>query len=497
MTLLYRLIGLVIVVVCASLGCGGGNAGSAAKKAAKPPASIPPPPPPPPSATGAATGSTAPSVAAGPSSGDIPSWAGQRRDEPFDVNAFLASRTAPPDNAAPLYMTALAPISRALGGEPAGQLEDQIRALADVEKLASGGVPASQVDQVVAAAAAATKQIDAAQAKANCVFVTGLNMDSNLAHAQAAASVAKLSVLQLHQARRQENFDLAEAAVRRGLRMSRDLQPRGPAVCQLVSIVSDSRLCQAVQRITLSDPKLTARQCDRLLALLVEHQQRGLNRAEEGLKVEYVLCRNTISDVKAGRLTAAQIVELQGVGDGKPFRLPRLNYDAEIAACNRMYSLVLEEAAAPVVQDEKNSKFAAALKQIGDEIRAAKPMVQKTGRSEGPVLVMVLLPAVDLICVANRRAAAELAGLQMLVALRKYEIAHRTLPRNLDAAAAESILKTVPIDPYSGSALRYAIIDGKPIIYSVGKDLQDDGGRIDWKQGTQPGDCLFVLTPRS
>ena len=97
---------------------------------------------------------------------------------------------------------------------------------------------------------------------------------------------------------------------------------------------------------------------------------------------------------------------------------------------------------------------------------------------------------------ANRRAQTQLAGVQALIALRRYELAHGMLPSSLEGAAAESALRSVPLDPYSGQPLRYAVVDGKPTIYSVGKDLKDDGGRLDWKGGAQPGDCLFILAPR-
>ena len=54
-------------------------------------------------------------------------------------------------------------------------------------------------------------------------------------------------------------------------------------------------------------------------------------------------------------------------------------------------------------------------------------------------------------------------------------------------------LPRVPIDPYSGQPLRMAIIDGEPVIYSVGKDGRDDGGRIDsdstGSPATRPSGC--------
>ncbi len=43
----------------------------------------------------------------------------------------------------------------------------------------------------------------------------------------------------------------------------------------------------------------------------------------------------------------------------------------------------------------------------------------------------------------------------------------------------EAGLTTVPIDPYDGKPLRLSIVGGQLVIYSVGKDGKDDGGRVD------------------
>ena len=37
----------------------------------------------------------------------------------------------------------------------------------------------------------------------------------------------------------------------------------------------------------------------------------------------------------------------------------------------------------------------------------------------------------------------------------------------------------VPLDPYTAQPLRYRILDDNIVIYSIGADLVDDGGRID------------------
>jgi hypothetical protein len=57
----------------------------------------------------------------------------------------------------------------------------------------------------------------------------------------------------------------------------------------------------------------------------------------------------------------------------------------------------------------------------------------------------------------------------------------------------------VPIDPYFGEPLRMAVIDGKPVIYSVGPDGQDDQASIEWNlideylHPRKKGDFVFRL----
>ena len=52
-------------------------------------------------------------------------------------------------------------------------------------------------------------------------------------------------------------------------------------------------------------------------------------------------------------------------------------------------------------------------------------------------------------------------------------------------------MKSVPLDPYDGKPMRLAMLDGKPVIYSVGRDGKDDGGQKDSKLDMQAGDLII------
>ena len=50
-------------------------------------------------------------------------------------------------------------------------------------------------------------------------------------------------------------------------------------------------------------------------------------------------------------------------------------------------------------------------------------------------------------------------------------------PANL-AELTPEYLPAVPLDRYDGQPLRYRVVAGRPLIYSVGADRHDDGGRL-------------------
>jgi hypothetical protein len=68
---------------------------------------------------------------------------------------------------------------------------------------------------------------------------------------------------------------------------------------------------------------------------------------------------------------------------------------------------------------------------------------------------------------------ARVRGVQVLIALRSFQIETGRLPRLLDELVPRH-LTAVPLDPFDGKPLRYSA--EKRIVYSVGRDLTDDGG---------------------
>jgi hypothetical protein len=67
-------------------------------------------------------------------------------------------------------------------------------------------------------------------------------------------------------------------------------------------------------------------------------------------------------------------------------------------------------------------------------------------------------------------------ALLVVIALELFHREHGQYPRTLDALVPAG-LPAIPADRITGVPLHYRLIDGKPTLYSVGLDRDDDGGR--------------------
>jgi hypothetical protein len=93
------------------------------------------------------------------------------------------------------------------------------------------------------------------------------------------------------------------------------------------------------------------------------------------------------------------------------------------------------------------------------------------------ILSAMMLPS--LARVATRFAAFEARRRAALVsvAVERYRRGHQgRLPENL-AALVPEFLQQVPMDPFDGQPLRFRTLSKGYVIYSVGRDRHDDGGK--------------------
>ncbi|MBN2512166.1 MAG: CPBP family intramembrane metalloprotease [Sedimentisphaerales bacterium] len=75
-----------------------------------------------------------------------------------------------------------------------------------------------------------------------------------------------------------------------------------------------------------------------------------------------------------------------------------------------------------------------------------------------------------------------------------YKQTCHSFPENLQTLISEGYMSSLPLDPYSGNSLIYRKTEDSFILYSIGKDFEDNGGIHDDKWGNPTGDYVFWPT---
>lgn len=421
---------------------------------------------------------------------NAPGWASNSSDAPFDVKKFLGDRKAAADDCANVYFAALAELSSDMDfvyPAPEWQkrlprlknLSETIETLLDEDQLRAGTVPIEPIERLLGEVRPATELIDTISPKSSCLFVSGLRFDTLLPHAQSARQVAKLAELEIYHARAKGRFEDAEKAVRRTLRLARDLRPRGPAICQLASVSMDGLVLNSINELYLGQPGLKPEHCDKLIGILSEHGRLAIDPRGEAVRVEYIILRNSLDDLQSGRMTPEKLAEAAENPAFRALRTSGINWAAEVAACNKFFASAIELATLPQHESMRLKLFD---KNVADAKQASSA-------------VWILVPALQQIDDATARDRTRLGATMSLIAVRRYQLVHGKPPETLAIAVKEAGLPDIPIDAYSGQPLRYRVDSGQPIVYSVGSDQKDDGGLADWEFGRKPGDFIFRIAP--
>jgi hypothetical protein len=406
---------------------------------------------------------------------DIPAWAGKDKDEPFDVKKYLESRAAPLDNAAPLYFEAMAELCPFMDFVyPPDQWQERlpkVKALAedisnvfDIEKLKNGSVSLTELERVLKNAESVQEKIDKAQKINKCIFITGMRIDSNLPHLDASGYICDLEVLQIYHAGKSGNFTEAEQAIKRMFRLTHDICQRGFAYALLTSIDLEKCIITAINKYTLDQNNLTTKECDHLIDMLMEQQHDTNHALQEVLQMDYIMGRNTIADVKQGRMTLEDIRKRFPKQPDNYFTdlgnyLPHANWQAEITAYNQAYSSILGMADRPYYEIKNRYETE----------------VESKLRNQNVKLIDWIIPNIPYLLGLRAKEQAKLSSTLCMIAVRKYELTHGKPPPYLSTAIAGTVLKEIPVDPFTGKPMRYEYADGKYKI-SYGSDQQNSGG---------------------
>jgi hypothetical protein len=261
----------------------------------------------------------------------------------------------------------------------------------------------------------------------------------------------------LHSGKVQEAFD----HILNDSQTSRRMQNgRGPLICYLVGISVDSMALNQI-RHWVGQTHLDATQLKSYLRKLqLDPDEDGIAFANT-IKAEYHMETGTLAAWNEGKLpnplTGAQIPR-------PPRWLPTFNLNRTKALFAKTSLLLVKDA--PL-------HFNEAKLPDWESNRPSLVSMGLSGNAVGEMMYGMIESGIVAALAKKSQENVQLQATRIILALRAYELKHGSLPPALSALVPE-FLDEVPVDDFDGQPLRY--VRERKMVYSVGKNLKDDGG---------------------
>lgn len=139
-----------------------------------------------------------------------------------------------------------------------------------------------------------------------------------------------------------------------------------------------------------------------------------------------------------------------------------------LAKYDRFYALALSDATTPLWQWRHSD---------GDAEQFLSMEMATDGHEIRYLPIELLAPSTTTACRVFHEALGRRDGVLIGIALDLYRRDQGDWPASLEGLAPRWLPK-LPVDPINGGPLGYQLIDGKPVVYSLGVDTDDDGGRL-------------------
>ena len=360
---------------------------------------------------------------------------------------------------------------------------------------------AEYTDALIADYAEGLAKVREAQKRPECVFETGLSFVSLIPHVQSTRQIARVIHLKAGRDIANGNLDAVFDDLELVLRMSDDVRRRGFLIIDLVAFANASIMFRDVVPELMASKKFTVKDCDRLLKLIREYRIDVNARFISSCQIEYISIRSFLHDIEhaVGDLGRRGKPPREGESDsrskvfadfvGVPAGEDLLEFQQrldlmttkdhrnEVNWLDLTYFRMTQALSLPYADRKKQ------LEAITEEAVANTLVLSHTMPSHAQAMNAFV------------RSEALQSGTECLVAVKRWQLAHPDLKQaTLQTILAESGATEIPLDPFAGrSPMRIAWIDDKPVVYSLGSDVQDQGGTADWNDGTQPGDYLFHM----
>ena len=97
------------------------------------------------------------------------------------------------------------------------------------------------------------------------------------------------------------------------------------------------------------------------------------------------------------------------------------------------------------------------------------------------VTLDTMMPAIDSAAQRERVFQQQVLGTRLAVAAYRHRLRHGAFPDSIETFDKD-LIGFNPVDAFTGEALRYRVVDDRPLIYSLGDDRTDDNGLIRWER---------------
>jgi hypothetical protein len=359
-----------------------------------------------------------------------------------------------------------------------GYLVDREMRTRNLQVAPQDGVTAAQRAAIVAEYDESFDKLARAQQRPRCAFETGISLTTVLPHTQSARQIVRLLDWRVEARIMRKDIDGAIDDIATGLRLSRDLRPRGFFISQLFSFALDSVIVSTLVPRVLAAPNLTGEHCDRLLDLVTHHATEELDPLAEGFRMEYLMCRDILHHAEQ-KLDPAVVAALDEPVRAAAETMTDADFAAEVELLNRYFEPMIGRGSRPL-----RGPF--------------RPQPGQQDALAGMKICRNVLSGIPQVFEACRRDRTRLGATRCLIALRRWQLkSNGANPPDLHVLCKETGMDAIPVDEYSdaGEPLRSTLVAGEFVIYSIAGDGKDDQARADWEFGKQPGDWIFRLPP--
>jgi hypothetical protein len=283
---------------------------------------------------------------------------------------------------------------------------------------------------------------------------------------QELRGVAALLQFDAHDLALAGNYREALKSSRACLNVSRVLEDDPILISQLVRIAMAAvAMSMAERTMALGDAP------DDALAALQKHlepEARGI-RMTVAMRGERASAHQIVLLLSSGKITLQEIEGLDRAGGatGQIWGVSSLISFAGREMARREHADILKMMT-KIVETTKLP--------VKDQFAAEEEVMNQLRSSTGPIMRLVL-PAVQKINEAGRRAHCQAIAMRALIAVERYRLKHGKWPAKLEDTVP-AFLEKVPLDPIDGSPIRYKRWADGVVVYSIGNNRKDDGGEV-------------------